>query len=49
MYGLSLQGKKLRGRSVDSAYVMRSVMVASTPAVLSGKVDLWMHDAHVAC
>jgi len=49
--GLLLQGTSLRGKSVDSADVMHShsVMVASTSAMLSGKVDLGMHDAHVAC
>jgi hypothetical protein len=49
MCGLQLQGMSLRGKSVDSAYVMHSVMVASTSAMLSGKIDLGMHNAHMAC
>lgn len=28
---------------------LRSVMVASTPTMFSGKVDFWVYNAHVAC
>jgi len=41
----------VRLQSAVSAHVMEtsSVVVPSTSAVLTGEIDLRMHDAHVAC